>query len=76
MIVMIDDMICIYSIYWVIVFVYVDMIWIYVCDVVFIVDLCIDVCDIVDLFCFWYVMWFEYMIIKYQNKFVMIYNNS
>ena len=52
MIVMIMIMICIYSIYWVIVFVYVDMIWIYVCDVVFIVDLCINVCDIVDLFCF------------------------
>ena len=52
MIVSDSDMICIYSIYWVIVFVYVDMIWIYVCDVVFIVDLCIDVCDIVDLFCF------------------------
>ena len=52
MIVMIVNMNCIYSIYWVIVFVYVDMIWIYVCDVVFIVDLCIDVCDIVDLFCF------------------------
>ena len=52
MIVMISDMICIYSIYWVIVFVVVDMIWIYVCDVVFIVDLRIDVCDIVDLFCF------------------------
>ena len=56
MIVMIRNSHCIYSIYWVIVFVYVDMIWIYVCDVVFIVDLCIDVCDIVDLFCFWYVM--------------------
>ena len=52
MIVMIMIMICTYSIYWVIVFVYGDMIWIYVCDVVFCVDLCIDVCDIVDLFCF------------------------
>ena len=76
MIVMIMIMICIYSIYWVIVFVYVDMIWIYVCDVVFIVDLCIDVCDIVDLFCFWYVIEIWYMIIKYQNKFVMICCNS